>query len=114
VQLTDVGQDWTSHASATLDANGWVHLSGYLGCLGASGCADQMITLPAAFGSASSREVFPFIAEQVMGSTSQYSPGPSVIELSPTALTVPDAASGILNGWNVWLSGITYKAVSSG
>jgi hypothetical protein len=112
VQLTDVGQDWTSHASATRDANGWVHLSGYLSCLAPvpDNCANDALTLPAGFESDSAKEVFPLMTEQEFGGSSSYDQAGGAIELRPGTVTVPDADTGAFNGLNVWLSGITYKA----
>jgi hypothetical protein len=60
---------WTSHASATRDPNGRVHLVGSLDCLGA-------------------------------------------FELQGDALSISSDITSTVNGDTVWVSGITYKAVS--
>jgi hypothetical protein len=109
VNLTDVGSDWESHATATLDAAGWVHLSGYLTCTGASNCSDDALALPDTFGS-STKEVFQLMTEQVVTPTvSSYDQNAGAIVVQGNTLSIPDASTGAFNTLNVWLSGITYK-----
>jgi hypothetical protein len=63
VQLTATGAGWTSHASATRDPNGWVHLVGSLDCLGTTGCDALMVTLPAGYQAAPVKQAFPLLDE---------------------------------------------------
>jgi hypothetical protein len=112
--LTDVGNGWDSHASATRDPDGWVHLSGYLTCTGPTGCADQAVSLPAGFASSSAKEVMQLMTEMDFGGSSSYDQNAGAVVLQGSDLLIPDASTGSLNSLNVWLSGITYKAASAG
>jgi hypothetical protein len=109
VQLTDAGAGWDSHAKATLDADGWVHLTGYLTCTGATGCDDLTLHLPAGFRGAASKEVFQLQTEDHFSGAYDQVVGAVVVQAD--TLSVPDASTGVLNSLSVWLSGITYKGV---
>jgi hypothetical protein len=109
VQLTDAGAGWDSHAKATLDTDGWVHLTGYLTCNGPSGCDDLTLHLPANFHGGASKEVFQLQSEDNFSGAYDQVAGAIVVQ--GATLTVPDASTGVLNSLNVWLSGITYKGV---
>jgi hypothetical protein len=107
VQLTATGAGWTSHASATRDPNGWVHLVGSLDCLGASGCDALMVTLPAGFHADSAKQAFPLLDEDPFSHSYQ---SLSAFELQGDALSISSDITNTVNGQTVWVSGITYKA----
>jgi hypothetical protein len=109
VQLTDAGAGWDSHAKATLDTDGWVHLTGCLPCNGANGFDDLTLHLPATFQGAASKEVFQLQTEDNFSGAYDQVAGAIVVQ--GDTLTVPDASTGVLNSLSVWLSGITYKGV---
>ena len=108
VQLTDVGTNWASHASATRDAGGWVHLTGYLTCLG--NCADRVFTLPPGFVADPAKAVFPMLVEDATfpGSSSYYET--DALVLQGDALSVGGGDTSPFNTLNIWVSGITFRA----
>jgi hypothetical protein len=107
VQLTATGAGWTSHASATRDPNGWVHLVGSLDCLGASGCDALMVTLPAGYQAAPVKQAFPVLVEDPFSHSYQ---SLSAFELQGDALSISTDITSTVNGETVWVSGITYQA----
>jgi hypothetical protein len=107
VQLTATGAGWTSHASATRDANGWVHLVGSLDCLGTSECDALMLTLPAGYQADSVKQAFPVLVEDPFSHSYQ---SLSAFELQGDALSISSDITSTVNGQTVWVSGITYKA----
>jgi hypothetical protein len=107
VQLSATGAGWTSHASATRDANGWVHLAGSLDCLGTSGCDALMLTLPAGYQADSVKQAFPVLVEDPFSHSYQ---SLSAFELQGDALSISSDITSTVNGETVWVSGITYKA----
>ena len=109
---TGVGDGWESNATATRDANGWVHLTGYLTCAGPSGCEDQLLELPPSFQSSPDKEVFQLQTEDQFSGAYDQVNGAVVVQAD--TVTVPDAHTGMLNSYRVWLSGITYKASATG
>jgi hypothetical protein len=109
VQLTATGAGWTSHASATRDPNGLVHLVGSLDCLGTTGCDALMVTLPAGYQAAPVKQAFPLLDEDPFSHSYQ---NLSAFELTGDALSISSDITSTGNGQTVWVSGITYKAVS--
>jgi hypothetical protein len=109
VQLSATGAGWTSHASATRDANGWVHLVGSLDCLGATGCDALIVTLPAGYQADTVKQAFPLLDQSGFSGSYQ---NLSAFELQGDALSISTDITSTVNGDTVWVSGITYKAVS--
>lgn len=109
---TDLGDGWESNATATLDPNGWVHLTGYATCTGPTGCDDQLLELPSSVQSGPDKEVFQLQTEDPFSGAYDQVNGAIVVQAD--TVTVPDAHTGMLNSYRVWLSGITYKASVAG
>jgi hypothetical protein len=90
------------------DANGWVHLTGYLTCLG--NCDDRVFTLPSGFTAGSAKAVFPLIVEDATFPASGSYYESEALVLEGAALSVGGGDTSSLNTLNVWVSGITFKA----